>query len=34
MAEIKKLTKKEKYGMVLDYIQDNAMLVATILPST
>lgn len=27
MAEIKKLTKKEKYGMVLDYIQDNAMLV-------
>ena len=27
MAEIKKLTKKEKYGMVLDYIQDNEMLV-------
>lgn len=27
MAEIKKLTKKEKFGMVLDYIQDNAMLV-------
>jgi hypothetical protein len=26
MAEIKKLTKKEKYGMVLDYIQDNEML--------
>ena len=27
MAEIKKLTKKEKYGMVLNYIQDNEMLV-------
>lgn len=27
MAEIKKLTKKEKFGMVLDYIQDNEMLV-------
>lgn len=27
MAEIKKLTKREKYGMVLDYIQDNEMLV-------
>ena len=27
MAEIKKLTKKEKFGMVLDYIQDNQMLV-------
>lgn len=27
MAEIKKLTKKEKYGMVLDYIKDNEMLV-------
>lgn len=27
MAEMKKLTKKEKYGMVLNYIQDNEMLV-------
>ena len=27
MAEIKKLTKKEKFGMVLDYIQDNEMLI-------
>lgn len=27
MAEIKKLTKKEKFGMVLNYIQDNEMLV-------
>ena len=27
MAEIKKLTKKEKYGMVLDYIKENEMLV-------
>lgn len=27
MAEMKKLTKKEKYGMVLNYIQDNSMLV-------
>lgn len=27
MAEIKKLNKKEKFGMVLDYIQDNEMLV-------
>ena len=27
MAEIKRLTKKEKYGMVLDYIQDNEMLI-------
>ena len=27
MAEIKKLTKKEKYGMVLDYIQDNELLI-------
>lgn len=26
MAEMKKLTKKEKFGMVLDYIQDNEML--------
>lgn len=26
MAEIKKLTKKEKFGMVLNYIQDNEML--------
>ena len=26
MAEIKKITKKEKFGMVLDYIQDNEML--------
>lgn len=27
MAEIKKLTKKEKFDMVLNYIQDNDMLV-------
>lgn len=27
MAKIKTLTKKEKYGMVLDYIKDNEMLV-------
>jgi hypothetical protein len=27
MAEIKKLTKKEKFDMVLNYIQDNEMLV-------
>lgn len=27
MAEIKKLNKREKFGMVLDYIQDNEMLV-------
>ena len=26
MAEIKKLTKKEKYVMILDYIKDNEML--------
>ena len=26
MAEMKKLTKKEKYGMVLNYIQDNELL--------
>lgn len=27
MADMKKLTKKEKFGMVLDYIQDNEMLI-------